>query len=121
MRSYSVGVAISIYLPGAASKETVNLMLSSMILYPLGLLILNKNARPSGVRAGRSTQGKMLAISTRSRVILGFPASSVGRRPGLQAVIPQTAKATSERIKNNLRIRTLLCINNQFPLQNGQC
>src|SRR4030066_1319594 len=120
MRSYSVGVAISIYLPGAASKETVNLMLSSMILYTLGLLILNKNARPSGVRAGRSTQGKMLAISTRSRVILGFPASSVGRSPGLQAVIPQTAKATMMRTNNNLRIRNLLLIRDQCKMQNTQ-
>jgi hypothetical protein len=79
-----------------------------MILYPLGLLMLNTKARAKGVRAGGSAQGKDPATSTRSNVIFGFPASSVGRRPGLHPVIPQTAKATSERIKNNLRIRNLL-------------
>src|SRR4030043_1305309 len=117
MRSYSVGVLISIYLPGAASKETVNLILSSMILYPLGLLTFNTKARPNGVLAGRSTQGNMLIISTRSSVTFGFPASSVGRRPA-QPITPDTPKIIINNINNGFRIMNLLCINNQFSLQN---
>src|SRR4030042_6835152 len=119
MRSYSVGVLISIYLSGAASKETVNLILSSMILYPLGLLTFKTKARPNGVLAGRSTQGNMLIISTRSNVILGFPASSVGRRPA-QPITPDIPKIIINNINNGFRIINLLLIKDQCKMLNAK-
>jgi hypothetical protein len=60
------------------------------------------------VGAGISTQGPKRIKSTRSNVIFGFPASSVGRRPGLQAVIPHIPNAMIVITNNNRRIRNLL-------------